>query len=161
MALLQTSIHPFYVMRQAISVNTQIANTTSLPRLVQMPGEICHKYCLLVKNYANPEYSRLTKDVITYIQLHLEEELSLNGLATHFNKNASVLSHTFSKDTGQTLTQFIHQTRIQEAILLFNTTNMSVSEVAMAVGYQDFSYFSKVFSKNIGCSPREYLQHRA
>lgn len=161
MALLQTSIHPFYIMRQAISFNTQIANTTSLARLEQMPGDICHKYCLLVKNYANPEYSRLTKDVIAYIQLHLEEELSLNCLAIHFNKNASVLSNAFSKDTGQTLTQFIHQTRIQEAILLFNTTNMSVSEVAMAVGYQDFSYFSKVFSKNVGCSPREYLQHKA
>ena len=127
-----------------------------MTKLEQMTNEICHKYCLLVKNYANPDSSRLTKDVITYIQLHLDEELSLSHLATHFKKNASVLSNTFSKETGQTLTKFIHQTRIQEAIRLFNTTNLSVSEVALTVGYPDFSYFSKVFSKTVGCSPREY-----
>lgn len=160
MALLQTSIHPLYVLQQATSTRLKIEDMTSLARLEQMPNEICHKYCLLVKNYANPEYSKLTKDVVAYIQLHLEEDLSLNSLASHFNKNPSVLSNSFSKETGQTLTTFVHQTRIHEAIRLFNTTNMSVSEVAMAVGYQDFSYFSKVFSKTVGCSPREYKQQR-
>lgn len=160
MTLLQTSIHPSHILKQAISINNKIANITSLTGLMQMPNEICHKYCLIVKNYANPEYSKLTRDVIAYIQLHLEEELSLNSLSSHFGRNSSVLSNTFSKETGQTLTKFIHQTRIQEALLLLNTTSMSVSEVAMAVGYQDFSYFSKVFSKNIGCSPQKYKQQK-
>lgn len=158
MALLYTPIHPMYIIKLAISIRMKIENMTSLAKLEQMPSEICHKYCLLVKNYANPDSSRLTKDVIAYIQLHLDEELSLSHLASHFKKNASVLSNTFSKETGQTLTKFIHQTRVQEAIRLFNTTSMSVSEVALAVGYPDFSYFSKVFSKNVGCSPREYRQ---
>lgn len=156
MALLQTSIHPLYIIKLAESFRTKIDNLSALTKLEQMPHEICRKYCLLVKNYSHPETSRLTKDVIAYIQLHLEDELSLSQLAKIFQKNASVLSNNFSKETGQTLTQFIHQTRIQEAIRLFNTTEMSVSEVSMAVGYPDFSYFSKVFSKNVGCSPREY-----
>ena len=156
MALLHTDIHPLHVIKLAGSVRMKIENMTSLTKLAQTANEICHKYCLLVKNYANPDSSRLTKDVIAYIQLHLDEELSLRHLAAHFQKNASVLSNTFSKETGQTLTKFIHQTRIQEAIRLFNTTDLSVSEVAMSVGYLDFSYFSKVFSKNVGCSPREY-----
>ena len=119
-------------------------------------NEICHKYCLLVKNYANQECSRLTKEVMEYIQLHLEEELSLSYLAEHFNKNASVLSNTFSKDKGISITAYIQQTRVQAAIKLFNTTKLTVSEVATLVGYQDFSYFSKVFSKHTGCSPRAY-----
>ena len=80
----------------------------------------------------------------------------LNILAEHFGKNASVLSNTFSKETGQSLTRFIQQSRMTEAIKLFNTTDMSVSEVALMVGYQDFSYFSKLFSKYVGCSPKEY-----
>ncbi len=158
MELLHSSIHPLYVIKLAASVSMKIENMTSMNKLEQMANEICHKYCLLVKNYANPDSSRLTKDVIAYIQLHLDEDLSLNHLAGHFKKNASALSNTFSKETGQTVTKFIHMTRVQEAIRLFNTTNLSVSEVAMAVGYTDFSYFSKVFSKNIGCSPREYKQ---
>ena len=86
--------------------------------------------------------------------------MSLKYLADVFEKNASVLSGTFSKDTGRSLTKYIQQVRMQEAIRLFNTTSLSVSEVAVAVGYQDFSYFSKIFSKEIGCSPREYKQKK-
>jgi len=82
--------------------------------------------------------------------------LSLNLLADHFDKNPSVLSNAFSKDMGISLTSYIQQTRIQAAVRLFNTTDMTVSEVATAVGYQDFSYFSKLFTKHVGCSPRVY-----
>lgn len=156
MALLDTNIHPSYILRQAATIGTRIEETTSLSKLEQMPNDICHKYCLLVKNYANPECSKLTKDVIAYIQFHMEDELSLNTLALTFDRNPSFLSHTFSKDMGISLTKFIQQSRIQEAVRLFNTTKMSVSEIALAVGYQDFSYFSKTFSKFIGMSPREY-----
>lgn len=156
MALLQTSIHPSHILKQATSIGIRIEETTSLAKLEQMPNDICHKYCLLVKNYANPSYSRLTKDVIAYIQMHLEEELSLNLLALTFEKNPSFLSNTFSKETGQSLTKFIQQTRIGEAVRLFNTTDLSVSEVAMSVGYQDFSYFSKIFTKVVGTNPRSY-----
>lgn len=158
MELLHTSVHPLHIIKLTTSLRTKIEDTTSSTKLEQIPNEICRKYCLLIKNYANPDSSRLTKDVISYIQLHMEEELSLSHLADHFHKNPSVLSNTFSKETGQTLTKFIQQTRVHEAVRLFNTTNLSVSEVAMIVGYPDFSYFSKVFSKIIGYSPREYKQ---
>lgn len=159
-ALLQTSIHPLHVLKQFSSLHTRIEEEISFKKLEQLPGEICRKYHLLVKNYTNPECSRLVKDVISYIQLHLEEELSLHLLADHFDKNPSVLSNAFSKDMGLNLTTYIQKTRIQAAVRLFNTTDMTVSEVATAVGYQDFSYFSKLFSKHIGCSPRAYRSGR-
>lgn len=155
-ALLTTDIHPYHIIRQMISTRTKIESLTSMVKLEQMPGEICHKYCLLVKNYANPDYSRLTKDIIDYIRLHMEEDLSLSFLAGRFQRNASALSSSFRKETGTTLTKFIQQTRIKEAVRLFNTTDLSVSDVSIMVGYQDFSYFSKLFSGEIGMSPREY-----
>ena len=107
-----------------------------------------------------PKVTETMDEIIAYIQLHLEEELSLNYLAEHFNKNASALSHSFRKETGISLTKYIQQTRISEAIRLFNTTDFSVSDVAVMVGYQDFSYFSKVFSAHVGMSPREYKKKR-
>lgn len=160
MELLTTDIHPYHIIKQMISTRTKIESLTTMTKLEQMPGEICHKYCLLVKNYANPNYSKQTKDIIDYIRLHLEEELSLNYLAEYFNKNASTLSHSFSKETGISLTKYIHQERIREALRLFNTTDFSVSDVAIMVGYQDFSYFSKIFSGQVGMSPREYKKRK-
>lgn len=152
--LLDADIHPSHVLKLASSIHTRINDTMALPRLEQLLNDICRKYCLLVKNYATPSFSKLTKDVIAYIELHLDEELTLSKLAFLFQKNASVLSTTFSKDTKQTLTGFIQQARVQKALQLFNTTDMSVAEVALAVGYHDFSYFSKLFTKIIGMSPR-------
>jgi len=160
MGLMSTNIHPTYILKQALSFRSKIDGTNSRAKLEQLPNEMCRKYCLLVRNYNNQEYSRLVRDVINYIQLHLEEELSLNILAEHFGKNASVLSNAFSKETGQSLTRYIQQSRIAEAVKLFNTTELTVSEVALSVGYQDFSYFSKLFSKHVGCSPKEYKSGR-
>lgn len=156
--LLATDIHPSHVLKLTSTLRNRINDTMALPKLEQLTNDICRKYCLLVKNYATPSFSKITKDVIAYVELHLDEELSLSKLAFLFKRNASVLSNTFKKDTHQTLTDYIQQTRIQKAIRLFNSTDMSVSEVAIAVGYHDFSYFSKVFSKVIGISPREYKQ---
>ena len=156
MALLDTTVHPAHVLRLSGSLSAKIDGISSQTKLTYVPYDICHKYCLLVKNYANPKYSRLTRNVIDYIQLHLEEELSLSLLARHFEKNASALSRAFKQDTGIRLTNFIHQRRIEESLRYFNTTNMSVSEVALAVGIPDFAYFSKLFHKQIGCSPRDY-----
>lgn len=159
-ALLDTSIHPSYIMTQAFSLKARIDDTISNTKLRQLAYDICRKYCLLVQNFSNPEYSRLTREVIDYIRLHLDEELSLKHLANIFQKNASALSATFSKETGVSLTRFIQKERIQEAIRLFNSTYLSISEVAVAVGYQDFAYFSKIFLREIGCSPREYKTKR-
>ena len=160
MALLETDIHPSHILRLASTMGIRIENATSLAKLEQMLNDICHKYCLLVKNYAHPEFSKLSKDIIAYVEVHLAETLSLNQLAEYFGRNPSSLSATFSRETGQTVTSFIQQARVNEALRLFNTTDMTVSEVAFAVGYQDFSYFSKIFSKQVGCSPRSYKTKR-
>jgi len=160
-ALLDTSVHPSHVMNQAFSLKNRIDDTVSFVKLNQLAYDICRKYCLLVRNFANPECSKVTRDVMDYIRLHLDEELSLNYLADIFGKNASALSGTFSKETGISLTGFIRQTRMQEAVRLFNTTGLSVSEVSVVVGYQDFSYFSKIFTKEIGCSPRDYRKSKS
>lgn len=156
MSLLHTDIHPSHILKLALSIGTRIESIMSLSKAEQITNDICRKYCLLVKNYANSGFSKLTKGVIAYIELHLDEELHLSEIASHFRKNASALSNLFHRETGETLTNFIQQTRIREALRLFNTTDMSVSEVATAIGYHDFSYFSKIFTKIVGMSPRTY-----
>lgn len=157
-ALLATNIHPSHILKLFNSLRNKIDILNNRDTIVNMPNDICHKYCLLVKNYAFPEYSKTIRAVINYINLHLDEELTLALLAEKFKKNATSLSSSFSKEVGMNITNYIHQTRINEAIRYFNTTKMSISEVALAVGFQDFAYFSRLFHKQVGCSPREYCR---
>ena len=157
-ALLGTNIHPSHILKLFISLRNKIDNLSVRESIANMPNDICHKYCLLVKNYAFPEYSKTIRAVINYIDLHLDEELTLALLADKFKKNATSLSSSFSKEVGLNITNYIHQAKINEAIRYFNTTKMSISEVALAVGFQDFAYFSRLFHKQVGCSPREYCK---
>lgn len=156
LALLETDIHPSHILKQADSLRMKLDSTTSFAKLEQMPAEICRKYCLLVKNYANPGYSKLTRDIIAHIRSSMEEPLSLAYFADYFDKNSSLLSHTFKKETGTTLTDYIRRVRMEEALRLLHTTDLSISEVAVAVGYTDFSFFSKIFHKFHGQSPSAY-----
>ncbi len=159
MALLQSHIHPIYVLKLYHMLYLKINHLKNHETLMGMANDICHKYCLLVKNYGFSEYSKMICDIINYIQLHLDEKLTLSLLAEHFHKNPTSLSNSFSKEVGISVTEFIHQVRINEAIRYFNTTKLSVSEVAIAVGFQDFAYFSRLFKRQIGCSPREYCRN--
>lgn len=158
MALLETSVHPSRVLKLCNTLRLKIGSINSHDALISLPYDICHKYCLLVKNYAYPEYSKTVRAVINYIHLHLEEELTLSFLASYFHKNPTSLSYSFSSEVGMSVTNYIHQARIDEALKYFNTTKMTVSEVALAVGFQDFAYFSRLFRKQVGCSPREYCR---
>ncbi len=157
--LFDTDVHPYYILKLYDNFSHKILMFTDTKQTVSIAKDICHKYCLLVKNYSLSNYSRHIRIVISHIHLHLEEELTLRTLAELVKKNASALSSSFSKEVGMTITQYIHQTRIEKAIFYFNTTTMSVSEVALAVGMHDFAYFSRLFHSQVGCSPREYCKN--
>lgn len=158
LTVLDTQVHPIHAIKLFASMDEKIEGLTGRDAVYTMPNDMCHKYCLLVKNYAFKDYSKTIRMVINYIHLHLDEDLSLSVLAEHFHKNATTLSSAFTKEVGINVTNYIHQTRIEKAIHLFNTTKMSVSDVAVAVGFQDFAYFSRLFKKQIGSSPREYCK---
>lgn len=157
-ALFGTTVHPSYVLQLSVTLSEKIDTVTNRQSLHRLASDICHKYCLLIKNYAFHEYSKSVRAVINYIHLHLDEDLTLSYLAKLFDKNASSLSSAFSKEVGMSITNYVHQARIKEAILYFNTTKMSISEVSVAVGFKDFAYFSRLFHKQIGCSPRDYCK---
>ena len=127
--------------------------TAEYQQLLRLPYEICRKYCLMVKNHSLPEYSSLVCNIMNYVSAHISEDLNLSAIADYFHKNPAYISGTVPQGTTQSLTDFIQKERIQSAIQYFNTTNMSVAEVAGNVGFQDFAYFSRI-SKSISAAIR-------
>lgn len=154
--LMDTQVHPSYIFNQLHTFQLRIYETTQASELQHLPYEMVRKYCLLVKNFTYDNYSYLIRSVVNYINQHLASELSLATLAAEFDKNASYLSNEFKKEVVDTLTTYINKHRILASLRYFNTTDMSVAEVSNAVGYTDMGYFSRLFRKYVGQSPREY-----
>ncbi|MGN0167306.1 MAG: helix-turn-helix domain-containing protein [Acetatifactor sp.] len=154
--LLTTSIHPYYPLYLSDSFASQIDSCSRYDQLSALPYKMARKYCMLIKNYSHQEYSFLVRSLISYIDQHIEEPLTLSVLAKHFQKNASFLSGQFSKETGESITDYIHRAKMQAAVQYFNTTDLSVTEVASILSIHNFGYFSKLFRREIGINPREY-----
>ena len=66
------------------------------------------------------------------------------------------LSKEIKKRTGKTYTELLQQKRLNQAAYLLSTTSISVMNVAMAVGYDNISYFHRIFQKEFGMTPRRY-----
>lgn len=157
-ALLYTPVNAARTMMLYIQMQLAIDHATDISRISYIPYDISHKYSLLVKNYGHASYHKKIRDIVDYIDLHLTEDLSLSALAERFGQNPTSLSAAFKKETDTNLTTYVKQARIREAIRLFNSTDQSVSDVALSVGYDDFAYFSRVFKEITGLSPRAYIK---
>ena len=155
-AVLQKKVHYFYIERTFLSFEQKIQKEYSCDRLIALHYEMIRKYGLVVRNHSLEQYSYNVRKAINYINLHLQEPLSLSYIADIIDKNSSFLSNQFKKETGKTITSFIHERRIEAAIHLFNTSELNIQEVAEQVGILELNYFSKLFKKQIGMSPSEY-----
>ena len=100
--------------------------------------------------------------VVEYIDQHYEQEsLSLNDVAEYAEVSASYLSATFSQGMQVTFVEYVTQKRMEKAKKLLRTSTLSTGEISAQVGFKDPHYFSFVFKKTQGMSPREYRSGKA
>ncbi|MCB0183434.1 MAG: helix-turn-helix domain-containing protein, partial [Caldilineaceae bacterium] len=92
-----------------------------------------------------------------FVNRHFSDaDLSLTEVAQQVNLSSSYLSALFSQETGQTFKEYLTAVRIDQAKVLLSTTTLKSVEIAERVGYNDPHYFSTVFKKSTGLSPRRF-----
>lgn len=96
------------------------------------------------------------KQAIRFIEEKYMEECGLAEVAAHVHLNPSYFSNLFKKETGESVTAYIQNLRVKKAKLLLKSTDMKVFEIAQAVGFNDSNYFTHMFNKIAGLSPKEY-----
>ncbi len=115
-----------------------------------------------VPDILQPTAPYVNKNILTpvyeYIEKNIFEDLSLNRVSSACNISANYLSRLFSKFNDTTFSNYVNQKKIEYAKKLLVSTDMSVNEIAIRFGYNDCSYFIKVFKKEIGLSPAKYRQ---
>lgn len=100
--------------------------------------------------------------ILRYIHLHFNEPISLNSVSEHFDLHASYISRMFKEHTGKTVNDYMHTLRITRAATLLMASEMSISDICMEVGYDNYRTFARVFREHHGMSPSEYrMSHTA
>jgi two-component system response regulator YesN len=114
---------------------------------------------LQVTEYANQngkDVSQVVEKVRRYMEENIGEEFSREQAAERVFLNPAYLSRLFRRETGFSLTDYLVRLRITKARIELEKTNNRISDIAISVGYANFSHFSKLFKKMTGLTPQEY-----
>ena len=127
--------------------------------------EMLTLFSLLIRQAANAEIK--VKDfrkknnnllsLLLYIEKHYSN-ITLQKMATHFGFNPNYLSDYLKKHSGKTFIQLVHLQRINVAAEYLTYTTAPIERIATRVGYENPSYFYKIFKKYFGISPAVYRQ---
>lgn len=114
--------------------------------------------CSILKNKRKTYKDHVVSNVQKYIDNHIEDRLTLNDVAAVFGLTPNYLSALFKKSCSIGFTEYITQKKISRAKALLLEQDYKIYEVADQLGFESAFYFSKVFKKVEGVSPRDYIQ---
>ena len=97
----------------------------------------------------------ITVKVLSYIEENYKSG-SLKELADTLHYDISSISREIKNKTGKTYTELLWEKRLSQSCFLLKNTNMTVDEIALNVGYENISYFYRLFKKRYGISPKKY-----
>lgn len=120
----------------------------------------------LVKNYATKQWvfqeytgglsSLKLRRAIAYIQDHLAENISLDAMATEVGMSRFYFCRLFKKSTGITPYQYLIKCRIEKAKVILRQRNLSITKIALEVGFSNQSHFTKHFKRLLGVTPKKF-----
>ena len=96
------------------------------------------------------------KAVLKHIEQNYAANITLNNLADIANMNPNYFCRVFQDVTQQTPMDYVIYYRIEQAAMMLATTTLSITDIAMASGFNDHSYFTKIFKRIKGITPRAY-----
>jgi len=113
--------------------------------------------CKIISTYNKDYKNHIVVNVKKYINDHIAEKLSLNKVAEAFNISPNYLSVLFSKYNDVGFSDYINQQKIETAKQLMVDENLKIYEISDTLGFESAFYFSRVFKKVTGISPRDYI----
>lgn len=136
-------------------VYKQIQASKSIQNLSCILSHLIENIARVMQNNHAP-YSYIVKETQKYIRDNYSKNIKLQTIAEHIHVNSSYLSRLYKKETRESIVDTLNQYRIDMAKKLLKDPANKVFEVACAVGIEDPAYFTHVFTKYAGMSPKEF-----
>ena len=133
-----------------------LTKITSLEILCQKLQEIVEAFSESMFNYIPSKNNELIKKAMLYISENFSTPLTLEAVADQIHLHPAYFSSLFKQSTGSSFKEYLNMVRIEESKRLLANTDFSIIDIAMAVGFEDQSYFSKVFKKYTGLTPKQF-----
>lgn len=146
-----------HIISEKFATMIEVSQSYSYLRYT-FPPILCKDYAKAVSLFSTKGYDPIVKEVISYLTSNITVNLMVSELAEKFDVNPSTLSRKFKEDTNMSIPEYINHQRVELAKYYFEKGNYNVTEVSYKIGFNDSSYFTKVFKKITGILPNEYIK---
>jgi len=145
------------VLSEYSDVNSLINSNSDIDSIKTTLNSILEKVIGFRDTASGSKYNEIIVKSQEYIRKNFaDKDISLHTVAREVNASPNHFSTIFSQETGETFISYITRVRIEQAKILLKTTQLRTSDIGYEVGYNDTHYFSYVFKKNTGMTPKEF-----
>lgn len=117
--------------------------------------EACTSY-IIYKELITPKDDKIIAAAKDYIEAHLSEDINTEDICNQIGVGRTRLYEIFRKELNIGISKYILKRRLHTAKKLLKTTEFSIPQIAYKVGFSDYNYFSRVYKKHYGKSPKNY-----
>ncbi len=133
-------------------ISSQLACKSGIIDLVSMYTAVSNR------NTAVRKEAKSLKGLLAYISDNLDKHITLNMLAERIHLHPNYFIKFFKENVGISPIKYINRQRVERAKILLESTDMTISEIMVSVGFSDLGHFSKFFKANIGYSPKQFRE---
>lgn len=126
--------------------------------LAYLLDSILGRFMRLAFTLKTVKHATAIKRALKFIREHYASEFSLTEAAEAAGLSSAYFSKVFKAELGESFSEHVNRLRIERAVILLTSTGLSLVEIAGQVGFEDQSYFTKVFKRIIGISPGRYRE---
>lgn len=152
----QAGLTPVVIDAISQDYAVQMQHTASVSELYSLLKKMVIHICNIIQQRQCSEYSIYLKKATEYIDVNLGRSISATELAEMVGISSNYFVKKFSQETGMTIKQYITKRRCEVAADLLTDSRISIQEIAAHVGYEDRTYFARVFKEWSGVSPQKY-----
>ena len=138
----------------------EIEQFSSLEDLSIWLNSVMHRFIAYTFDFSHIKHSNVVYKVMEYIKANYSQKISLDDIAQHVFLSRSYLSSIFKEETGESLFSYINKVRVEKSKIFLMDDSISLAEISLMCGFEDQSYFTKVFKKYTGVSPKKYRDSR-
>lgn len=121
---------------------------------------IMHRFIDYTFDFSRIKHIDAVYKTMEYVRANYDKKLSLDEIAKNAFLGKAYLSSIFKEEIGESLTNYINRVRIEKSRVLLLDKEISLIDIANLCGFEDQSYFTRVFKKIVGISPKKYRDSR-
>jgi len=155
-AALDGGADPESIFGLNLRAHDDISDFRTVDQLSHWLGGMLQKYVSYVFDVQAVRHRDVILRAMSYIRRHFSEKVSLEDVAYEVSLSPTYFSRLFKEEAGQSFKVYLNDLRVGEAKNLLRETDLALIEIASRVGFEDQSYFSRVFRNVVGISPGRF-----